>query len=145
MCVLLFPAVGEMRKAALWGSAPLKRVQFKIEDEVEDHQGNHRGVEEVLGVFAGVQGTGTIPARGELGTCCFNRGPEALLTGQLDTSTVRPAIEGVDAASSIRRHPARGLMGGRIDWIRIKSRLPSSSRCIENLTHADGVGLGQAH
>ena len=43
---LLFPALGEMRLYAAAG-APLRRVEFEVGSEVEDHEGQRLRIEEV--------------------------------------------------------------------------------------------------
>ena len=60
---LLFPAVGEMRLYAAAG-APLRRVEFEVGSEVEDHEGQRLRVEEVRddeGVLTYVGGGLEIP------------------------------------------------------------------------------------
>lgn len=148
MVRLLFPAVGEMRKYAL-GSAPLKRVHFKVGDEVENHQGQSLRVEEVLeeGAVLVYRGQGRSLPEAELGDLLLQQGPgERLLMGHLDDSAdFERRLKVWTQRHRLAIHPARGLMGGRIDWIphQIAIAHELSRRVHPRVLLADEVGLGK--
>ena len=83
---LLFPAVGEMRLYAAAG-APLRRVEFEVGSEVEDHEGQRLRVEEVRddeGVLTYVGGGLEIPEALLSDRLQFGGAMDRLLAGDFD-------------------------------------------------------------
>ena len=148
-CVrLLFPATGEIRKYAL-ASAPLQRVRFRVGDEVENQQGHTFRVERISseGPLLIYEGEGGAIPEPELADRHLQQGPrERFLSGQVDTSADfdrRCAVW--QRQHQMARHPGRGLLGGRIEWIphQIAIAHEVSRRVLPRVLLADEVGLGK--
>ncbi|HXV63375.1 MAG TPA: SNF2-related protein [Vicinamibacteria bacterium] len=146
--VLRFPASATVRRYAS-ASAPIKRVVYRVGDEVFDHVGNRFRIEAVE----------------ERGGLLFYRGPEfgfaeTALSDRLSFSTpVDRFLAGICDRSRIfdlrlRSHelrhrylksPARGFLGGRIELIPHQLYISHevASRPFPRALLADEVGLGK--
>lgn len=145
---VFFPAASEHRQYSL-ETAPLRRVRFKEGDRVRLHTGRQIVVERVVdkeGLLAYVEGAEEHPEATLADTISFSSPEERLLGGQTDESRVFDLrVEGLGWRSLIRRSPARGFVGGRMDLIPHQMYIASevASRLTPRVLLADEVGLGK--
>ncbi|MBB5353082.1 ATP-dependent helicase HepA [Haloferula luteola] len=145
---LHFPAAEETRLYAL-DSAPVVRVHFKTGDSVADHEGREfriTGVREESGRLVYLDGDTEVPEAALLDTLSFTAPEERLLAGMCDEPgefDLRRRV--LDMASKLRRSPARGFLGARIDLIPHQFAIVAEAcrRPHPRLLLADEVGLGK--
>ena len=145
---MLYPATGEVRVYAE-ENAPLRRIQFKKGDTIEDHEGNTHTVEDIHeaeGVLT-YFGTGWETPETKLSDHIRLQGPmDRLRAGQVD----EPAIfklrqQAVNMVHQWRKSPVRGFMGGRIDLISHQLYIAQEvgNRMAPRVMLSDEVGLGK--
>lgn len=145
---IVFPAAGENRCYAL-DSAPLRRVRFLPGDRIRTHEGIETTVEkvrEVDGLRIYETEAGEV-AEAELSDAMtFSKPEERLFGGKLDD----PADfdlrgEALRRRAAMRRSPARGLAGARIDLIPHQLFIADevANRPRPRVLLADEVGLGK--
>lgn len=145
---ICFPAAEDTRTYAV-SSAPLVRVRFSPGDEISDHKGMNLTVEKVT------EENHLLTYHGEdkqihesdlLDSLSFIRPDKRLLAGLTDKS--RDFDQRLDALrwnALIRRSPARGFTGARIDLIPHQLAIVAevSNRLHPRVLLADEVGLGK--
>lgn len=145
---LHFPAAEETRLYAL-DNAPLVRVRFKVGDSIADHEGREfqvTGIREESGRLVYLEGDRELPEAGLLDTLSFTSPEERLLAGMCDEPgdfDLRRRV--LDMDTRLRRSPARGFLGARIDLIPHQFAIVSEAcrRPYPRLLLADEVGLGK--
>jgi ATP-dependent helicase HepA len=146
--VLRFPASGTLRRYAS-GSAPIRRVAFRVGDEVEDQGGRRLRVEKVVeraGLLVYEEGKTRIAESDLSGSLTFGKPEARLLAGMWDSSRGfdlrrRALVHRYD----ILRSEARGFLGGRIQLIphQLGIAREVASRLRPRALLADEVGLGK--
>jgi len=146
--VLWFPASDTLRRYAS-GSAPIRRVAFRVGDEVEDQRGRRLGIERVVergGLFIYADGSRRVPESELSGSLNFSKPEDRLLAGLWDSS------RGFDIRRralvhrhAVLRSEARGFLGGRIQLIphQLGIAREVASRARPRALLADEVGLGK--
>jgi ATP-dependent helicase HepA len=146
--VLRFPASDTLRRYAA-SSAPIRRVAFRVGDEIEDQRGRRIRIEEVVendGLIIYAAGRRRILESDLSGSLTFGRPEARLLSGLWDSS------RGFDLRrrALLHRHrllrsEARGFLGGRIQLIphQIGIAQEVASRLRPRALLADEVGLGK--
>lgn len=143
-----FPASDTLRLYAQ-GSAPIRRVAFRVGDEVEDTRGSRFRIEEVEereGLLRYRNGSRRVSEAELSGRLDFSKPEERLLARLWSPSSVfdlrRRALEHVH---EISRSPARGFLGARIELIphQIYIAREIASRARPRALLADEVGLGK--
>jgi ATP-dependent helicase HepA len=145
---ICFPGAEDTRTYAL-DTAPLVRVRFSPGDEISDHDKNHLTVESVteedgLLVYHG-QGK-SIHESDLLDSLSFIRPEKRLLAGLTDhPRDFDQRLEALRWNSTIRRSPARGYTGARIDLIphQLSIVAETANRLHPRVLLADEVGLGK--
>ncbi|GAA5482552.1 helicase-related protein [Haloferula sargassicola] len=145
---LHFPAAEETRLYAL-DSAPVVRVRFKEGDTVADHHSREfriTGIREENGRLTYLDGATEVPEAALLDTLSFTAPEERLLAGMCDEPgdfDLRRRV--LDMATQLRRSPARGFLGARIDLIPHQFAIVAEAcrRPHPRLLLADEVGLGK--
>jgi ATP-dependent helicase HepA len=146
---VLFPATRERRAYAL-ASAPLRRVTYREGDRIVVRRTGEAVVqrvgEESDGRLVYHTDHGPVP-EGELEDSVAFGGPiERLLAGALDDPALFDLrVEALRRRGEIRRSPARGFAGARIDLIAHQLFIASevSARLTPRVLLADEVGLGK--
>ncbi len=143
-----FPASNTVRQYAS-SSAPIKRVAFRVGDEVEDGEGfkfRVEGIEEQEGLLV-YRGGGKRLAETELaGTLRFSKPEERLLAGLWDESrSFDLRRRTLMHQYQTRKSPVRGFLGARIELIphQLYISREIASRPIPRALLADEVGLGK--
>ena len=145
---VLYPATGEIR---LYVSelAPLQRVQFRVGQEIEDHEGNKRFIENIR------EENGALVYCGEdwelpeahLSDNISLDGPEDRLnSGHFDEASVSELrIKAIEIMHCLKKSPTRGFLGGRIDLIphQIYIAQEICNRSAPRVLLSDEVGLGK--
>ena len=145
---IVFPAAGENRCYAL-ESAPLRRVKFLPGDKITTHEGTEMTVEKVReegGLRIYETDAGDV-AEAELSdSMAFNKPEERLFGGKLDDpSDFDLRGEALRRRAEMRRSPARGLAGARVDLIPHQLFIANevANRPRPRVLLADEVGLGK--
>jgi ATP-dependent helicase HepA len=146
---ICFPAAEETRTYAI-ATAPLVRVRFAPGDEISDHSKNRLNVEDVTEDDDGLltyHGQGkTIHESDLLDSLSFIRPEKRLLAGLTDHPLdFDQRLEALRWNANIRRSPARGYTGARIDLIPHQLSIVAevSTRLHPRVLLADEVGLGK--
>ena len=145
---ICFPAAENTRTYSV-ASAPLVRVRFGPGDEIADHEKNELTVESVteeqkLLTYHG-QGK-SIHESDLLDTLSFIRPEKRLLAGLTDhPRDFDQRLEALRWNAAIRRSPARGYTGARIDLIphQLSIVAETANRLFPRVLLADEVGLGK--
>ncbi len=147
--VLSFPASDTLRRYAS-SSAPIRRVAFRVGDEIEDQRGRRLKIDRVVergGLFTYyADGTIQLPESDLSGALTFGKPEARLLAGLWDSSRGfeirRRALEHRHA---ILRSEARGFLGGRIQLLphQLGIAREVASRLHPRALLADEVGLGK--
>ena len=145
---ICFPAAENTRTYSV-ASAPLVRVRFGPGDEIADHEKNELTVESVteeqkLLTYHG-QGK-SIHESDLLDTLSFIRPEKRLLAGLTDhPRDFDQRLEALRWNAAIRRSPARGYTGARIDLIphQLSIVAETANRLFQRVLLADEVGLGK--
>ena len=145
---ICFPSAEDTRTYSV-ASAPLVRVRFGPGDEIADHKKNELTVESVTEE----QGLLTYHGRGKfihesdlLDTLSFIRPEKRLLAGLTDhPRDFDQRLEALRWNAAIRRSPARGYTGARIDLIphQLSIVAETANRLFPRVLLADEVGLGK--
>ncbi|QJE96396.1 helicase-related protein [Luteolibacter luteus] len=145
---IVFPAAGENRCYAL-ESAPLRRVKFLPGDKITTHEGTEMTVDKVReegGLRIYETDAGDV-AEAELSdSMAFNKPEERLFGGKLDDpSEFDLRGEALHRRAEMRRSPARGLAGARVDLIPHQLFIANevANRPCPRVLLADEVGLGK--
>ena len=145
---IVFPAAGENRCYAL-ESAPLRRVKFLPGDRIKTHEGVEMTVEnvrEVAGLRIYLTDAGEV-AEAELSdSISFSKPEERLFGGKLDDpGDFDLRGEALARRADMRRSPARGLAGARVDLIPHQLFIADevANRLRPRVLLADEVGLGK--
>lgn len=145
---ICFPTAEDTRTYSV-ASAPLVRVRFGPGDEIADHEKNELTVESVtedqeLLTYHG-QGK-SIHESDLLDTLSFIRPEKRLLAGLTDhPRDFDQRLEALRWNAAIRRSPARGYTGARIDLIphQLSIVAETANRLFPRVLLADEVGLGK--
>jgi ATP-dependent helicase HepA len=145
---ICFPSAEDTRTYSV-ASAPLVRVRFGPGDEIADHKKNELTVESVTEE----QGLLTYHGQGKfihesdlLDTLSFIRPEKRLLAGLTDhPRDFDQRLEALRWNAAIRRSPARGYTGARIDLIphQLSIVAETANRLFPRVLLADEVGLGK--
>ena len=145
---ICFPAAEETRTYAM-DTAPLVRVRFAPGDEIADHAGLKFTVESLTQT----EGLITYHGAGEsihesalLNSLSFIRPEKRLLAGLTDKPRdFDQRLEALRWNTAMRRSPARGYTGARIDLIphQLSIVAETSTRLFPRVLLADEVGLGK--
>jgi ATP-dependent helicase HepA len=145
---IVFPAAGENRCYAL-DSAPLRRVKFLPGDRITTHEGVEMTVEKVreeAGLRIYETEAGEV-AEAELSDAMtFSKPEERLFGGKLDDpGDFDLRGEALARRAAMRRSPARGLAGARVDLIPHQLFIADevAKRPRPRVLLADEVGLGK--
>jgi ATP-dependent helicase HepA len=148
MVILEFPASGSTRQYAR-ESAPLKRVRFRIGDQVTTREKKVfkvESVEEEDGLLV-YRGEGQqLPESRLSDSISFSRPEDRLLRGQVDGNELfNLRYETIEHQHEARKSPVRGFLGGRIELIphQLYVAQEVSSRQNPRVLLADEVGLGK--
>ena len=143
-----FPASDTVRQYAS-GSAPIKRVAFRIGDEVEDDAGRKfrvENVDEAEGILV-YRGSGQSLAETELaGTLRFSKPEARFLGGHWDASrTFDLRRRTLMRQHEMRKSLVRGFLGARIELIphQLYISREIATRPLPRALLADEVGLGK--
>lgn len=145
---ILFPATGELRQYAS-DNAPIKRVQFKVGDQISNHEDNTITIEEVtlsdhLLTYHG--GGHTIPEAQLNDRISFSRPEDRLLNAHCDEAFAFH-LRTRCAQYRFERDQAthRGFIGGRVDLIPHQLFIAQevSTRHAPRVLLSDEVGLGK--
>lgn len=145
---LKFPAVGETRLFAL-ATAPLRRVRFEIGDAIQTRDGRHlhvEGVEQADHLLNYRTSGGMVPEGNLADTIRFSKPEERLLAGITDDlDTFRLRAEALEKRAALRRSPARGFLGARIELLphQVATAESIALRPAPRVLLADEVGLGK--
>ncbi len=143
-----FPAAELIRTYAA-ASAPLVRVRFSPGDAISDHSGTHFVVEKTTeedGLITYHGGGSEIHESDLLDSLSFISPEKRLLAGLIDSPRdFDQRLEALRWNSVIRRSPARGYTGARIDLIPHQLSIVAevSNRLYPRVLLADEVGLGK--
>lgn len=147
--LLEFPASGERRQYAI-GSAPLRRVAYRVGDRVVAGDGSSwevAAVVEARGLLRYRDARGRELPEHELNSVQgFGSPLERLLNGQVDAAAdCRLRMEALEQQHRRRRSPVRGFVGGRMDLIPHQLYLARevTGRHFPRVLLADEVGLGK--
>jgi len=145
---ICFPAAEDTRTYAM-DTAPLVRVRFAPGDEIADHAGLKFPVESLTqkdGLIT-YHGAGkTIHESDLLDSLSFIRPEKRLLAGLTDgPRDFDQRLEALRWNAAMRRSPARGYTGARIDLIphQLSIVAETSTRLFPRVLLADEVGLGK--
>ena len=145
---ICFPAAEDTRTYAV-ATAPLVRVRFSLGDEISDHSKRKLTVEDVTeedGLLT-YHGNGKqIHESDLLDSLSFIRPDKRLLAGLTDKSRdFDQRLEALRWNALIRRSPARGFTGARIDLIPHQLAIVAevAGRLHPRVLLADEVGLGK--
>jgi ATP-dependent helicase HepA len=145
---ICFPAAEDTRTYSI-SNAPLVRVRFGPGDEISDHEKNELTVESIteyeqLLTYHG-QGK-SIHESDLLDSLAFIRPEKRLLAGLTDhPRDFDLRLDALRWNTSIRRSPARGYTGARIDLIphQLSIVAETANRLFPRVLLADEVGLGK--
>ena len=145
---ICFPAAEDTRTYSV-ESAPLVRVRFAPGDEISDHENHHLTVESVTeenGLLTYHGQEKSIHESDLLDSLTFIRPEKRLLAGLTDhPRDFDQRLEALRWNAAIRRSPACGYTGARIDLIphQLSIVAESSNRLFPRVLLADEVGLGK--
>lgn len=145
---IVFPAAGENRCYAL-ESAPLRRVKFLPGDRIKTHEGVEMTVEnvrEVAGLRTYLTDAGEVAEAELADSMTFSKPEERLFGGKLDDpGDFDLRGEALARRAEMRRSPARGLAGARVDLIPHQLFIADevANRLRPRVLLADEVGLGK--
>jgi len=145
---ICFPAAEDTRTYAI-ATAPLVRVRFAPGDEIADHSKNKISVEKVTeedGLLTYHGGGVSIHESDLLDSLTFISPEKRLLAGLTDhPRDFDQRLEALRWNATIRRSPARGYTGARIDLIphQLSIVAEASTRLHPRVLLADEVGLGK--
>lgn len=145
---LLF-ALSEERRIFATDSPPLKRVAYKVGQEVNMDTGHSfiiESVEEREGLLYYLSGGQSICESEISDQSNFSNPEERLLQGQVDRSEAYALrYQTLQAASAARHSPVAGFIGGRIDLIPHQLYIAHevASRHLPRVLLSDEVGLGK--
>jgi ATP-dependent helicase HepA len=145
---IVFPAAGENRCYAL-ESAPLRRVKFQPGDRITTHEGVETTVDAVreeAGLRIYETEAGEVPEAHLSDAMTFSKPEERLYGGKLDDPAEFDLRgEALRRRADMRRSPARGLAGARIDLIPHQLFIADevANRPRPRVLLADEVGLGK--
>ena len=145
---ICFPAAEETRTYSA-ESAPLARVRFAPGDEISDHEKRKLTVESVTeenGLLTYHGGGKSIHESDLLDSLTFISPEKRLLAGLTDhPRDFDQRLEALRWNAAIRRSPARGYTGARIDLIphQLSIVAETSNRLFPRVLLADEVGLGK--
>ncbi|MCW1884856.1 SNF2-related protein [Luteolibacter flavescens] len=145
---IVFPAAGEQRCYAV-DTAPLRRVKFQPGDKITTHEGVETVVDQVreesgLRIYQTADGEVTEAQLAD--SMCFSKPEERLFGGKLDDpGDFDLRGEALRRRAEMRRSPARGLAGARVDLIPHQLFIADevSGRLQPRVLLADEVGLGK--
>ena len=145
---VLYPATGELRMYSPEG-APLRRISFEEGDEIQDHDGSKIIVVEVKdedGVLTYIGKNKEIP-EAQLNDHMQTSGPmDRLVGGHVDEGyPFELRHELLEYLHEIRKSPAKGFAGGRIDLIPHQLHVAKEicRRMAPRVMLSDEVGLGK--
>jgi ATP-dependent helicase HepA len=145
---ICFPAAEEMRMYA-FSSAPLLRARFKPGDRIQDQEGTAFTVdktEERDGLVVYHGGDRELPEEQLLDSLSFIKPEDRLLAGHTDHHrSYKLRLRALDHNTRIRKSPARGYTGARIDLIphQMAIAAEAAGRLAPRILLADEVGLGK--
>jgi len=145
---ILFPGTGELRLYAAQG-APIKRVTFEPGDMVYAQDGRSFtviSVENEAGLLTYIGSSESLPEAHLADALDFNRAEQYLQQGKTsEASSFRLRQDALDLQHKMRRSPARGFAGGRIDLIPHQLYIAQevSRRHSPRVLLSDEVGLGK--
>lgn len=150
MVTLFFPAAEEMRRYGIY-SAPLKRIQFDIGDEITSSQGQTITVKEIttsdVGILIYTGEDHHVIAESELSdTINFHSPEEKLLNASTDRfSLFQLRHDTFHYSSWLAQLKVRGLIGARISLIEHQYYIADTitKRLYPRVLLADEVGLGK--
>ena len=145
---IVFPAAGEQRCYAI-DTAPLRRVKFQPGDRITTHEGVETTVDQVreesgLRIYQTAGGEVTEAQLAD--SMCFSKPEERLFGGKLDDpGEFDLRGESLRRRAEMRRSPARGLAGARVDLIPHQLFIANevANRLRPRVLLADEVGLGK--
>ena len=147
---MFFPASNGMRLYAA-GSAPLRRVRFKIGDKIRSHEGESFVVQIVnersdgVLTYGGPKGE-RIVETALCDTLSYDRPGDRIATAQVDDSSLFALrFKALEHRHRISRSPAFGFAGARIDLIPHQLAIAHevANRVVPRVLLADEVGLGK--
>ena len=145
---VIFPATSETRVYAA-ESAPLRRVTFRVGEEIEDHEGNQRvigSIRDEAGVLTYCDEDWELP-ESQLSDRISVHGPEDRLRGGHFDDAAAHALRcrALEMMYQWRQSPVRGFIGGRIDLIPHQLYIAGEvgNRLAPRVLLADEVGLGK--
>ncbi|MFV0416468.1 MAG: RNA polymerase-associated protein RapA [Chthoniobacterales bacterium] len=145
---LLFRASGTLRQYAA-KIAPIKRVEFRIGDNIQIHTGETHIVDDTKlcdGILTYICGEKEIPETELSDLLSFSNPDERLLAGHTDENRIFDLRqEALRHRHTIRHAPLHGFLGARIDLIphQIYIAQEVASRLLPRVLLADEVGLGK--
>jgi ATP-dependent helicase HepA len=145
---ILFPAAGETRVYAS-DNAPLKRVRFRVGDDVkgcDDLKFTVVEIRETDGLITYLGDGVELPEAQLSDSISFNRPEDRLLAGRIDdAATCQLRRRTLEHLHHARKSPVRGFIGGRIDLIPHQLYIAGevSSRQVPRVLLSDEVGLGK--
>ncbi len=143
-----FPASAELRQYSVEG-APLQRVQFRVGDRIQEHEGAPFTVERVEvreEILYYIGGTNELCESLLADSISFSRPEERLLKAHIDPSEVFDLrYRTLQYSHRMRQLKVRGALGGRVDLIPHQLYLAQeiASRPRPRALLADEVGLGK--
>jgi ATP-dependent helicase HepA len=145
---VIFPATGETRVYAT-ESAPLRRVTFRVGEEIEDHEGNQRVIGRIRDEASVLTYCGEdweLP-ESQISDRISVHGPEDRLRGGHfdDAAAHTLRCRALEMMHQWRQSPVRGFIGGRIDLIPHQLYIAGEvgNRLAPRVLLADEVGLGK--
>jgi len=145
---VIFPATSETRVYAA-ESAPLRRVTFRVGEEIEDHEGNQRvigSIRDEAGVLTYCGEDWELP-ESQLSDRISVHGPEDRLRGGHFDDAAAHALRcrALEMMHQWRQSSVRGFIGGRIDLIPHQLYIAGEvgNRLAPRVLLADEVGLGK--
>jgi ATP-dependent helicase HepA len=145
---IVFPAAGEQRCYAI-DTAPLRRVKFQPGDRITTHEGVETTVDQVReesGLRIYQTSDGEVTEAQLADSMCFSKPEERLFGGKLDDpGDFDLRGEALRRRADMRRSPARGLAGARVDLIPHQIFIANevANRLKPRVLLADEVGLGK--
>lgn len=145
---ICFPAAEEMRQY-VFSSAPLIRVHFNEGDRIKDQSATEYTIERVEdreGLLVYHANEKEIPEEHLFDSLSFIKPEERLLAGQCDDlRSFDLRAQALEHNGRLRKSPARGFTGARIDLIphQISIVSEAANRLAPRLLLADEVGLGK--
>ncbi|MDH4477676.1 MAG: SNF2-related protein [Verrucomicrobiaceae bacterium] len=145
---IYFPAANEHRQYALQ-AAPLRRVRFQVGDSIKTHDNLQHTVSAITekdGLVIYQTDDGEVHEAQLSDTISFSKPQDRLFAGQVDDPrTYELRLRALERRCALRRSPARGFQGGRVDLIPHQMAIASevTGRLLPRVLLADEVGLGK--